>query len=243
MFPHAKVIVFDAVGTLIRPHRSVAQIYHEVGCRHGFGLSPATIALRFPVAFQRQEAVDAEAGTWATDEQRELERWRAIVNEVFEGAEISGDDVHCDDVRRDKDRLFADLWEHYSQADHWHVYEDVAPTLDHLARRNVTIGVASNLDSRLEYLSTRLGSLERCQHWFISSRVGFRKPGSEFFQRVEQSLGFDAEQIVMVGDDPRNDIEGAQRCGWNAVLVDRKLNRSSNGVLRDLTDLLALLPG
>ncbi|MGB6045509.1 MAG: HAD-IA family hydrolase [Pirellulales bacterium] len=236
MFPNVKAVVFDAVGTLIRPHRPVAEIYHEVGRRHGFEFSQATIADRFPLAFQRQESIDADAGNWETDEQRERERWRAIVGDVFEVVDACG--IVCGDF----EKLFADLWDHFSLADHWRVYDDVGPTLGQLARRRFILGVASNLDSRLECLAKQLHSLETCQHWFISSQVGYRKPGNEFFQRAEQCLGVSADRILMIGDDPRNDVEGARQRGWHAMLVNRQLSCSSTGAIHKLTELLALLP-
>lgn len=45
------------------------------------------------------------------------------------------------------------------------------------------------------------------------------KPDQAFYQAAVDSLGLAADQVVMVGDDIRTDIEGAQRAGLTGVLV------------------------
>ena len=45
------------------------------------------------------------------------------------------------------------------------------------------------------------------------------KPDRAFYQTAVDGLGLDADQVVMVGDDIRADVEGAQRAGLTGVLV------------------------
>ncbi|XP_055353615.1 phospholysine phosphohistidine inorganic pyrophosphate phosphatase-like [Paramacrobiotus metropolitanus] len=45
------------------------------------------------------------------------------------------------------------------------------------------------------------------------------KPDPRFFQMALDSLGLEADAVVMVGDDVRNDVNGAQRVGMRGVLV------------------------
>ncbi|MDH5472126.1 MAG: TIGR01458 family HAD-type hydrolase [Gammaproteobacteria bacterium] len=45
------------------------------------------------------------------------------------------------------------------------------------------------------------------------------KPDGLFYQAALKMLGSKAEQTLMVGDDIRGDIEGAQQAGLNAILV------------------------
>ncbi|NIN76402.1 MAG: HAD-IA family hydrolase [Planctomycetales bacterium] len=227
-----EAILFDAVGTLIRPRRSVADTYHAVGRRHGFDVLPDVIARRFPRALRRQDQLDAQSGDWRTSEPRERQRWRDIVAEVFSNAEGAGD----------LDALFADLWEHFAAPENWQVYHDVQPTWRRLANQGRILGVASNLDCRLADLAAGLAPLHECQHWFISSQLGVRKPAEQFFAAIEQRLGLAAHQILLVGDDWQNDIVGARRRGWHARLLDRQRQRPGKLAIDDLADLLALLP-
>lgn len=45
------------------------------------------------------------------------------------------------------------------------------------------------------------------------------KPDQAFYRAAVSSLGLAADQVVMVGDDIRSDVEGAQRAGLTGVLV------------------------
>ena len=45
------------------------------------------------------------------------------------------------------------------------------------------------------------------------------KPNAAFFEMGSALLNATAKELVMVGDDLSNDIEGAQNAGYHAVLV------------------------
>ena len=45
------------------------------------------------------------------------------------------------------------------------------------------------------------------------------KPSESFFSLVLEDLGLGAGEVVMIGDDIINDIQGAQKAGMQAVLV------------------------
>lgn len=45
------------------------------------------------------------------------------------------------------------------------------------------------------------------------------KPAAEFFRTAADQLGLGTDQVVMVGDDIRTDVEGAQQAGLTGVLV------------------------
>ena len=45
------------------------------------------------------------------------------------------------------------------------------------------------------------------------------KPAKPFYQAALQTLGVPADQVYMIGDDIRGDIDGAQKAGIKAILV------------------------
>jgi phospholysine phosphohistidine inorganic pyrophosphate phosphatase len=47
----------------------------------------------------------------------------------------------------------------------------------------------------------------------------FGKPAPGFFQVAADSLGLDPGELLMIGDDIRGDVEGAQEAGLKAILV------------------------
>ena len=108
-FPPAGVtaIVFDVVGTLVEPAVTVADTYAAAGRRQGVDLDPATVARRFATAWRRQESIDAVAAIpFATSRDRERERWREIVTDVFGPGGATA-------------AIFTDLWAHFALPASW----------------------------------------------------------------------------------------------------------------------------
>ncbi len=203
-----KAVLFDAVGTVLRPVPAVSVAYHDAGRRFGSRRTVEQVVTRFRRAFAQQEAIDSAKSDYFTNEQRERDRWRTIVAEVF------------DDVA-DSDGLFDDLWEHFAQARHWQLFDDVVPAWIALAQRGVWLGIASNFDARLEQIVAQHPPLQACVNVFVSSLVGYRKPSREFFSHIERALALRSDELLLVGDDQINDYHAARRAGWHAVLVAR----------------------
>src|SRR6266567_1675738 len=100
-----RAVVFDAVGTLIHPDPPVSVGYAEVARRFGIHLGDAEIGDRFREAFARQENYD-RLRNHLTSPEREIERWREIVTDVFCEAVPSAET---------RERIFAELWRHFAQ--------------------------------------------------------------------------------------------------------------------------------
>lgn len=203
-----EAVVFDAVGTLIRPEPAAAAAYHRAAQRYGSRLAGGEIARRFKAAFARQESLDAAGGAWRTDEQRERARWQAIVAEVL------------DDVAEQAE-LFADLWRHFAEPAHWSLYGDVPAAWQALSASGVQLAVASNFDARLQPVWQELHPAAVGSPLFVSSQLGYRKPGRAFFEKIQRELGVLPERILMVGDDEANDYHAARSAGWQALLLAR----------------------
>jgi putative hydrolase of the HAD superfamily len=209
VFPPAgvTVVVFDVVGTLVEPSPSVAVAYQQAALRHGLTVDTALIQQRFKAAWRRQEAIDAASvPAFATSRGREAERWRAIVNDVFEGAAPAG-------------AIFADLWEHFGLVEAWQPLAHGSALVRQAIDAGVTVALASNFDERLLAIAERLEPLSWVPHVFASSEIGWRKPAPEFFRWVEQRLGCGPDEVLLVGDDPELDVAAARRAGWRSLGV------------------------
>ena len=201
-------IVFDAVGTLIRPEPSVADAYAATAARQGVRLAPEVVRARFQVHFAKDE-VRGNGGALSTDEATEQRRWRNIVAGVL--PEIPG-----------LDRAFDELWEHFSTPGSWRCFPDVAPALLALSAQGVAVCIGSNFDGRLRRVVSGLPELADCvDSLVISSEVGFRKPHPSFFRAACARLGLPPERVLCVGDDVENDVQGAIRAGLSGILLDR----------------------
>ena len=205
---NVRAVIFDAVGTLSHPTPSVATVYAEFASRHGAAIAPDTIRARFPAAFRKQEATDRDAG-WVTSEVGERQRWQQIVTETLH--EVP-----------DAEACFRELYEHYAQPESWVVAADALAVLEALHQRGYSLGLASNLDRRLQKVIDGFPALARLRDTvIISSVVGYRKPSGRFFDVVRERLGNPPPHtIAFVGDDFENDFNGANSAGFNAILLD-----------------------
>jgi putative hydrolase of the HAD superfamily len=219
-----RAVFFDAVGTLLFPREPVRQTYAAIGRRHGSRLTETHILVPLHAAFARQEAIDEIAG-WQTSEAREQARWRQIVAEAI--PDITSE------------QAFADLWAHYSDPAAWIVHPQSADLLRVLTARGIHVGVGSNFDARLIELVDSIPALTpirgRC---VISSLVGWRKPDHRFFAAVVEAAGCQPDHILFVGDDLRNDVDGAIAAGLRAVLYDPDDRVPSGPRIRQLRDIL-----
>jgi putative hydrolase of the HAD superfamily len=193
-------VLFDAVGTLIYPAPSVAEVYAALGQQFGSRLSAAEIRPRFAVAFGR------EAPTFTTSEPGERRRWQQIVAEVFD--DVTGD------------ALFESLWHHFASGQHWRLFDDVSDTWQELEGRGFQPGIASNFDGRLRTVIQSLAPLDSCQSLFISAELGYAKPDPRFFAAIERHLQAEPRELLLVGDDPVRDVRAARAITSPGTLRD-----------------------
>jgi putative hydrolase of the HAD superfamily len=220
-----RAVFFDAVGTLIHPEPPAPIVYAEVGARFGSKLTPDTIHKRFRIAFHQEEIAD-RVNDYRTSEEREVERWRRIVCSVL------------DDVK-DQEACFAELFAHFAKPQSWRCDADAEGTLRELAARGYQLGLASNYDTRLRSVLAGLAALNPLGDLVISSEVGWRKPAPAFFDAMMRTVRKPALEILFVGDDLRNDYEGARAVGMQAVLYDSAAQAADNpNRVSRLTELL-----
>jgi putative hydrolase of the HAD superfamily len=124
----------------------------------------------------------------------------------------------------------------------WTLYEDVIPTLEKLTELGWKHVILSNHYPELEGVIKKLKIGHFFEHVFTSGIVGFEKPNPRFFDFALQRIGVE-NQIIMIGDNPDHDIEGAAQFGIPGILVRDAENGAREWVLDDLvaSSLLELL--
>jgi putative hydrolase of the HAD superfamily len=210
-----RAVVFDAVGTLLFPDPPAPIVYAQVGARYGSKLNADSIRSCFEIAFRGEDEIDRRQG-WRTSEERERERWRHIVARVL------------NDVA-DPEACFQALFEHFSKPDAWQCDPSTRTVLSALADSGVIVGMASNYDSRLRSVIAGKPDLAPLQTVCISSEIGWRKPSFKFFEAVCHAAGMPPENILFVGDDFENDMEGAFKAGMRGVWLEPE---DSRGILQ-----------
>jgi putative hydrolase of the HAD superfamily len=143
-------------------------------------------------------------------------------------------------------RRLSDL---FMEARTWHVFSDASTALDELRARGLRVGAVSNWVWTLPELLETLGLAAQFDFVAASSRVGFEKPNPRIFIHALSAAGVRPEEALHVGDHLDADVEGAQRVGIGAVLIDRR-GRFTAGdlppgvpVIRTLTELLPIVDG
>jgi HAD superfamily hydrolase (TIGR01549 family) len=128
----------------------------------------------------------------------------------------------------------------FDRGDLQQLHKDVRPTLAALRQRGVPMGIISNFRPDLEDYLKRL----RIRHYFrfviCSSVVGLAKPDRHIFDLGVQMAGVLGERILYVGDDPSDDVAGAQTAGLAPVLIDRT-GQFPDVPCRHVSDLRELL--
>lgn len=230
MTTNPQVIFFDAAGTLLEVRGSVGEIYSRIASQYGCEADAEQLQQSFARWFRLQPPMAFPAGM-PDDKLRELEKgwWRNLVRAVF--ADI-GAFPHFDE-------FFDDVFEQFRKPELWRVFDDVIPTLTELKRRDIRLGVISNFDSRLDDLLQALGLDQFFDSVHISTRVGAAKPDPVIFEAALAHHNIEAHQAWHVGDSLREDVEGAEAVGINAVFLNsNRLPYENRHYISSLAELL-----
>lgn len=77
---------------------------------------------------------------------------------------------------------------------------------------------------------------------YLSVEVGYEKPDPRFFQYILRGLNLDASEVVMIGDDYRNDIEPAKSLGIKTIWVNYlEQEGEADFVISNLKEILEIL--
>jgi putative hydrolase of the HAD superfamily len=203
-------VVFDAVGTVIRPEPSIAVAYHAIGSQFGSDRTVDDVRSRFATAFAETERIDLANGSGlATNASVEEARWRHVVSSVF--PEIA-----------DAEACFQELHDYFALPSAWSLFEDTAPALKMLRDGGVRLAIASNFDHRLHSICDGTPALTLFEKRYVSSELGYRKPSDHFFREMITDLNVVPDRVLMVGDSIENDVEGALAIGMRASLIARE---------------------
>jgi putative hydrolase of the HAD superfamily len=233
-----RCLAFDAVGTLIFADPPVHIAYYRVGRRFGSQFRPEEIRGRFREALQRramgwnpaddvmgnQVTSQTLAAAGAVDgEAAERQFWRDVVADVL--SDVS-DPAAC----------FEELFAYFARPQSWTCFADVDETFAEAGRRGVRLAIASNFDARLHAICDGKPELAAVKTRLVSSEIGCRKPDAAFYRALLDACQCGADELLLVGDDPVNDVEGARRLGIRALRIDRSGNGGTK-VLASLCDL------
>ena len=204
-----KVIFFDAAGTLIYLPRGVDFHYADMARQFGWDADESSFEGVFRSVWKqmpkraagRQPREDDDRGWW-----RDL---------VFRVLDRIGPPRGFD-----REGYFGAVYELFRRPGVWSLFPETLEVLGTLAPR-YRLAILSNFDGRLRTVLGHLGVLHRFEEIVLSSEAGADKPDPWIFEHALNRTGLAPNEALLVGDDPKCDIAGAQRAGWHAFHIDR----------------------
>jgi putative hydrolase of the HAD superfamily len=100
-------------------------------------------------------------------------------------------------------------------------FDEVAPVLDELRGRGVTVAICSNWDWDLEEAIESAGLIDRVDTIVSSAWVGARKPHPRIYRHTLELLSVAPDDALFVGDTWTCDVEGPRAAGLRSVYVRR----------------------
>ncbi len=130
------------------------------------------------------------------------------------------------------------------------VLEPLVESMLHQLKSKYKLILATNgasVTQRKKLEVTNLYTYFEPENIFVSHEVGWDKPDKKFFMHMFESLKVNPENMLMIGDDPWNDIFGANACGIKTVWIanDRTFDYSyvkPDFIIHKVEHLLTLLP-
>ena len=209
-----KVVFFDAVGTLFHVRGSVGEIYLRYAEKFGVPRSVDMVTKvnqAFKDAFRQ-----APPPIFAVEQPEKLKQcerlwWFDIVHAVFYRVGMfDGFDDYFDEV-----------YQAFSRADAWEIYSEVPEVLRRLRTEGYELGVISNFDTRFFEIIRVLGLEHLFDSITISSIAGSAKPAEKIFRHALDQHVVEPDEAMHVGDDLKEDFEGATNANMAGVLLDR----------------------
>lgn len=191
-------LLIDAAGTLISPSEPVSQVYRRHAVTYGCRRTEAEILAGFRRAFNTP---------WARTTSRYVGDgrpfWEFIVRES----------TGCDSPE-----LLDEVYAYYSLPEAWKVAHGAEAALRDVRAAGIKLGLVSNFDTRLRPLLTQMKLAPLFDCMVISAEEGFEKPNPVLFETACTRLGVSPGLTVHIGDDRRNDVQGARLAGCHAWL-------------------------
>lgn len=222
-----KAVFFDVDFTLIYPGPTFqGEGYQAFSAKHGIPVDASRFATAVtgaaPLLDHREESEYHE------------DIFVAYTRSIIEGMGGSGDRL---------DACAREIYAEWAACHHFHLYDDVEPALRALAADGIKIGLISNSHRRLAEFQSHFELEGLIAGAISSSDHGFMKPHPSIFKAALRLVDVEPSEAVMVGDNIRQDVEGALNAGMRAVLLKRDGGLAPDGiqVIRSLQDLPAVL--
>jgi putative hydrolase of the HAD superfamily len=113
-------------------------------------------------------------------------------------------------------------------------FADSEPTLRRVKTAGIRMIIVSNWDRSLHTVLDMLGWTDMFEVVVASLEFGIEKPDPRIFEHALSRLGLNAAEVLHVGDNPIDDLQGAAAVGMPAALIDRSRSESTRPYIHTL---------
>jgi FMN phosphatase YigB (HAD superfamily) len=231
--PITRAVFLDVGGTLLTSGDPVPA-YLDILRTHGYDVSMDQV--REWLGLAREEARHVPGGpaedfTISADQERA--RRAAMVDAFLRHAGVH--ELHLDSVH-------SDIWASWVGTGVFGLYGETLSVLAHLKQAGFVLGAVSNWEPRLERLCASHGIADYLDFIIASEAEGFAKPGPRLFEMALERAEVTSEEVIHVGDSPREDVQAAEALGIRGVLLERNGERrfAHSPMIRSLEQVIPL---
>ena len=209
-----RAVFFDWFGTLATYHPPREHLQSQVLQELGFDVSPEDLRLGLLAADREfyQETAAASSRDMTRQERTNmlLRHQQRTLSKA--GVQVPGDLLP---------RIFARARE-LSAGMKFRLFDDVLTTLQALKKRDLVLGLLTNLRQDVDSICRELGMDTYLDFTVTSAEVGAEKPHPPVFLAALERAAVTSDEALHVGDQYNVDVVGARNLGIRAVLLDRE---------------------
>jgi len=206
-----RAVLFDFYNTLATHQPSREEAYVKACGELGIKVEAKALFQSLPAADMYYRDQNSHVPIEKRTPQEKIDFYIEYATRILRGADVA--------VDRDTALQILAKLQQYNWT--YKVYDDTLPTLKELKKRNLVVGLVSNVAQNIEPTYTQLGLQPYLDFKVTSAEVGYDKPRPEIFQAALNKAQVEPEQAIFVGDQYELDIVGARGVGMKAVLIDR----------------------
>lgn len=222
-----KLVTFDVTGTLLQFRTSVYEQYAQAGKKFGIQADPEILKTNFKKEWKRLSEKHPNYGRFSGL------GWEGWWINMVKGTFKNYAKTHEDDVNISK--TAEHLLRHFQSSEAWVVSEGAEDLLKFLKATHIKLGVISNFDPRLQKILKALDVNQYFDFVLTSYEVGCEKPHPRIFEAaLKKASEANKEEAVHIGDDVRLDYFGAKSVGWQALLLNPKIENIEGVDNRDV---------
>lgn len=119
--------------------------------------------------------------------------------------------------------------------EHICIYDGAKELLLTLKRKGKRVYLLSNAQYSFTMAEIKMLGIEDCfDKIYISSKVGYKKPSSNFFEALIKNEKLDIKKSIMIGNDLECDMNGAKKCGIDGFYILSNISPKKDSLENDI---------